>query len=214
MNLKKIANGAKHYLVDNTGLLLASTPIYATMETLAAGMSSATSFESRFKAACLAYAGLGIVYTKGRDFSKKSFGIDENSTEKKHTLHDSLYNMGFNIALSIPIYLSSGADLEQAAKGAAGASLLGLVSGPINGYSIDTFRDFAGTKKSDRKMPKLIKNARKNTKRVLAAGLIAAAIGATAGVYSIKDKYFSNPSVQEQRQESSPLEEKVLEPPK
>jgi hypothetical protein len=37
-------------------------------------------------------------------------------------------------------------------------------------------------------------------------------IGTTAGVYAIKDR-FSNHQIQEQRQEISPLEEKVLELP-
>ena len=216
MDLKKVTNGVKNYLVDTTGLLLASTPFYVEMEILASGMSSATSFESRFKDSCLAYAGayagLGIVYAKGRDFSKKIFKIDEQSAAKKHNIHDSIYNAAFNIAFSVPLYLSSGADLEQTAKGALEATLLGLASGPINGFSIDTFRDFLGTKKSQR-LPKVVQNVRSKTKKLLAAGLIATMIGATAGVYTIKDKYFSNSQTQEQRQEISPLEEKVLELP-
>ncbi len=186
MNVRKVLTGIKHYAVDTTGLLLASTPIYAAMEVFASGMSVATSLEARLKVAQLGYLGMGIAYAKGRDFSKKIFKIDAQAPKWKHIVHDSIYNVSFNIAFVTPIYLSSGANLEQTIKGVAGASALGLVSGPINGYSIDTFRDFAGTKKSTR-LPQQIQNIGSKTKKVIAAGLIAATIATTAGVYKLKE---------------------------
>ena len=133
-----------------------------------------------------------------------------NLLKKKHTIHDSLYNAVFNAVFSTLIYSSSGADLEQTVKGVVGATLLGLVSGPINGYSLDTFRDFVGTKKSQR-LPKRIQDIGNKTKRILAAGLVATTIGTTAGVYKIKDEFFSNPPAQEQMLENNSLEEKVSE---
>jgi len=192
MNAKKVLTGIKHYAVDTTGLLLASTPIYAAMEVFTSGMSVATSLEARLKVAQLGYLGMGIAYAKGRDFSKKIFKIDEQAPEWKQTVHDSVYNVAFNIVFATPIYLSSGADLEQTIKGVAGASTLGLVSGPINGYSIDTFRDFAGTKKSTR-LPKPIQNIGSKTKKLIAAGLIAATIVTTAGVYKLKESTNKEP---------------------
>lgn len=208
MKIKEIKDKVKNYLVDTTGLLLASTPIYAAMETLASGMSVTTSFESRLKASALAYCGLGFAYVKGRDLSKRMFNITKESPEKAHSIHDSAYNAAFNIACAIPIYLSSGADLEQALKGAAGATALGLISGPINGYSIDSFREFVGTK-SVRRMPRLIENAGRKTKKALAIGMVAAMLAGTWGVYDIKTKYFSGIK-QEQKKEQS-LEQKALE---
>lgn len=186
----KILNGIKHYVVDTTGLLLASTPVYAAMETFVSGMSVATSFESRLKVSMLAYSGLGIVYAKGRDLSRSLFGIKEETPEWKKIVHDSAYNVAFNIPMATIIYRTSGANIEQTAKGVAGASVLGLFSGPLNGYSIDTFRDFIGTKESERKMPKIIKNAERKTKRALAVASIIGMVATTAGIYGVKDKFF------------------------
>jgi hypothetical protein len=211
MEIKKTTNRVKNYLVDTTSVLWLSTPVYSAMETLASGMSVATSLESRIKVACIAYAGLGTIYVKGRELSKKIFKINENSSEKKHMLHDSIYGAAFNISLSIPIYLTSGADLEQALKGTAGGVALGLGFSPIQGYSIDCFKDFAGTKKSDRKMPEFIKNAGKKMKRTLAVGMIAGMFAGTAGVYKIKDKFFPTPINQEQKLKKFSLEKRIIE---
>jgi hypothetical protein len=182
---KAVLNGIKHYAVDTTGLLLASTPIYAAMETFVAGMDSVVSMESRLKAAGLGFLGMGVAYAKGRDFSNKIFKMEEKS-EKKKILHDSLYNAGFNIAFAFPVYLSSGASLNEALVGTGGAVALGLVSGPINGYSIDTMRDFFGTKKSKR-LPRNIQGFSQKIKYGLVAASIVGAVGLTKGVYELND---------------------------
>jgi len=194
--IRKALNIGKNYVVDTTGLFLASTPIYAGMEVFGAGMDVATSLESRLKVALLGYLGMGFVYAKGRDLSRKIFKLKDTSKEWKQTLHDSIYNVAFNFSFAFPVYLSSGADLETALKGAGGAVGLGLISGPINGYSIDTFRHLTGTKHSER-MPKIIKGINKKARNFLAAASIVAMVGTTAGVYKIKDKYFSEPKKQE-----------------
>lgn len=191
MNLEKIVNGAKNYLVDTTGLLLASTPIYASMEVFFSQMSSETSLESRIKVAELSILGLGIAYSKGRDLVRSKLNITEETSELKQSLLDSIYNVAVNISVSIPIYLSSGANLKQALIGAFGASLLGFVSGPINGWSLDTFRDFAGTVKSKR-LPKKLQNLSSGAKKALAVGLISTTIGSTALIYEIKNTCFPN----------------------
>ncbi len=197
MKIEKIVDLGKHYLVDNTALLLGSTPIYTAMETLASGMSVATSFESRLKVAALAYMGLGTFYVKGRDLSKKILGFTEKTKGWKHVVHDSIYNLAWNIPFSIVIYQTSGADLEQTVKGVAGASILSFVSGPINGHSIDAFRDFTGTIPSPRKMPKIIKNSKKSVKKLLAAGMVAGSLISTLGIYAIKEEFFPDKVYQE-----------------
>jgi len=194
MELSKTLGNIKNYLVDTTSLLILSNPMYASLETFISGMDVKTSLESRIKVSLLAYTGLGFLYVKGRDFSKKVFKVNEKSSEKTHALHDSLYNVTFNVSASFPIYLTSGANMNQATVGAIGAGILGLISGPINGISIDLFRDFMGTKETKRNFPEKLKKAQKSTKRFLAAGMIGLMLTSTAGVYSIKNKYFNEDS--------------------
>jgi len=188
--LNKVLNGAKHYLVDTTGQLLV-TPVYTAME-MFSGMSVETSLESRIKLTALCYGGLGIAYSKMRDFSRKVFKINKDTPERIQTLHDSLYNIAFNMPLALVLYGTSGADLEQTIKGTAGATLIGATFGPVNCYFLDTFRDFCGTIPTPRKTPSIIKNAKRRTKQVLAVGLVAAAVATTAGIYAVKNQYFSN----------------------
>lgn len=202
MRLNTLYEGLKHYITDTTGLLLSSTPIYATMETLGAGMSSATSLEAKLKVAGLAYCGFGILYAKGRDLSRKVFKVTPEKSEFAKSVHDSIYNIAWNIPLATAIYLTSGADLEQTAKGVAGSAVLGLFSGPANGYSIDIFRDFVGTKKTDRKMPKVFSSAGRKIKKLFALGMIAAMLAYTATIYAINDKYLPNSETRGEQIES------------
>ena len=146
----KLFEKLKRYFVDITGMLLASTPIAAAIEVFVIRLSVSISLESRLKVLGLAYLGLGIIYTRGRDFSKNLFKIN-NSSEKKRVVHDSIYNVLFNMIVTLPIYLSSGAEMGQAIGGAWIIAIVALISGPISGYSIDSFRDFTGIKNSDRK---------------------------------------------------------------
>ena len=201
MKLKSALKSVGHHIVDTTGLSLASTPIYSALEVFVSGMSVATSFESRLKVLGLGYVGFATVYAKGRDLSKKIFKVDDSVSESKHKVHDSLYNLAFNLAFATPIYLSSGADFEQTVRGATSAAVLGLFSGVINGYSIDMFRDCVGTKESHR-VPNYIKKLGKTTKRFIAAGLIATSIATTAGIYKAKELISKEPAVYEVQKKS------------
>jgi hypothetical protein len=49
----------------------------------------------------------------------------------------------FNIIASIPIYMSSGADLEQTLKGNAGQYFI-IYYWTINGFGVDAYRDLQG----------------------------------------------------------------------
>ncbi len=192
MDNNKIKRGfvsfLKYYVVDTTALLTTSTPIYAAMETFASGMSSDTSLEARIKIAGISYMGLAVLYTKARDLSKYIFKVTDSSSRKINIIHDSIYASVFNIIASIPIYMSSGADLEQTLKGTAGAVFLSLTTGAINGFGVDAYRDFTGVKES-RRLPKKIKELSPNAKKWIAAGLIAASVGLTALVYKANNEY-------------------------
>lgn len=183
---KGVLSFLKYYVVDTTALLTTSTPVYAAMETFVSGMSSDTSLEARIKVAGISYLGLAVLYTKARDLSKYIFKVNDLSSKKANIIHDSIYATVFNIAASIPIYLSSGADLEQTVKGTIGAVALSLTTGAVNGFGVDAYRDFMGIKSSKR-LPQKIQNMNSGLKKALAIGLIGASIGLTAIIYHAKD---------------------------
>lgn len=195
MTLDKIINATKNYFVDTTGSVLASIPIYATIETFVAGMNVEVSLESRIKIVTIRYCGLGMVYAKGRDLSRKIFKIEKESSETKKIIHDSVFTSAFNFPIATLFYLSSGASTGQALIASACNGLFGMISGPIMGYNIDVFRDLMGTRNSER-TPSFIKNIGKSKKKLIAAGLILTSLLATAGVYTLKN-YVSRTSIQE-----------------
>ena len=197
MNPKFTYLNIKSYVIENTGLLLASTPIGA-LNDMVFGVSISKSLESKLKVIGGAYLGLGFIYVKGRDFSRKMFKMNkEGVSEKKKFAHDAIYNVCWSVPFSLAIYLSSGVDFETAKNVTISANIISFFSGPITGYTIDMFRDFAGFKKSDRKIPLVLKNTSKKTKKVLATGMLAASILLTAGVYTVKHNYFPKKYKQE-----------------
>jgi len=57
----------KEHFIDSTSGLVASTPIFATFETVVAGLSDEVSLNARLLAVGLTYLGMGSVFAKGRD---------------------------------------------------------------------------------------------------------------------------------------------------
>ena len=187
MDKRSIVKGIKNYLVDTTGLLATAMPLYAGVEVFGAGMSAATSLEARLKVAQLSYLGMGFIYSKGRDLSRRIFKVNGDSPELKKVVHDSIYQVVFNGIMGVPIYLSSGASLEEAIKGVTATSVLSLVSGPISGYGIDLFRNLCGTTNEFSRKPQLVNNLGKKAKRALAIALIMGTVVSMAGIYKIKE---------------------------
>lgn len=191
---KQIHKELANYFVDTTGLLVASTPVFAAMEVFVSNMPVDVSLETRLKMTQLSYLGLGWAYGKGRDLSKKALKVTEQSKAWQKISLDIGYNVTFNAVISFPIYLSSGANLQQALIGTEGACLLSTIAGPLNGYGIDTFRDLIGTKPTTR-IPQYVQNMNTQVKKALAIGLVGASIGLTAGIYKIKNGYSKPPQV-------------------
>ena len=87
----KVADNITYHLVDTTAILVATHPIYATIETLIAGMPDETSMKARLIVSAANYAGIGLLFSRGRDFSRKKFSITENTKEKTQIIHDMVY---------------------------------------------------------------------------------------------------------------------------
>ncbi len=188
MKLNKLKEELKHHLVDSTALLAESTPIFAAFEVGLAGMDDQVSLNARLFAAGLTYfGGMGYLYGKGRDLYRKLLHISDKTKERKQTIHDAIYTGLFNLVVSPPIYLASGArDLKEIIIGTASSIVVGAVNGAPLGYSLDTFRDLTGLKECNRpSYPKLLKKQNSKIKKSLVILLTAGSVALTAGIYSL-----------------------------
>ena len=184
--MEKFKKGLKYLLIDSTSILTPTSPILAAMEVGIAGMSDSVSLGSRLSFAGLSYIGLGPAYAKGRDFSRSRFKINNQTKESIQTLHDSAYTIIFNLLLTPPVYLAMGADVRQSAIGGLAAAGMGVFLGPVMGYSVDVGRDLTGLKKCERSSyPESIRKQSSSVKLGLAGVLVAGAISAMAGIYSL-----------------------------
>ena len=186
---KKAKENLVYHLIDSTGLLFESTPAYAAMETSRwVGMPDDISMNARLIAAGLTYVGgMGIAYSKGRDFYRKTFGITAKAKEIVQAPNDAVYNGLFNLVGGPFIYLIAGSrNLNEIAMGTALGIVLGIVNGFPLGYSADVFRDLAGLKECERPLyPKFLKRQNSKIKKGLAALLVASSIALTAGIYAL-----------------------------
>ncbi len=144
------------------------------------------SIDSRFTIAGISYTFMGPMFARGRDFSRKKFGITNESSETKQFVHDTVYTGTFNLILAPLIYLSMGSNLKQAIIGGISAAVLSPVMGPVMGYSIDVGRDLTGLKECERKTyPEEIRRQKPIVKKGLAGLLVAGSLVTMAGLYAI-----------------------------
>ena len=180
----------KENAVDSTALLVATTPILASLENIVLGMTDEVSMNARLFAAGATYFGFGFLTAKGRDLYRKFFNITDKTTEKRQQINDSLYVGLCNLIFSPPLYYFSGAhDIKQIIGGTIVGVGVGLLSGGLIGYSIDAYRDLNGINESAR-VPECIRKKGKKFKIGFAALITAASIGLTGGIYSITPDKF------------------------
>ena len=181
----KVKDSLKYHVVDSTSLMAVSTPIFAAFETQCADMSDENSLHARLLAVGLTYAGMGRLFSKGLDVSRKIFKINPETTEKMKHLHDAAYAAAYNLVICPPFYYAAGVrDPKQIAWGtAAGVGFALVVGGPM-GYAVDAFRDLTGLKESER-LPELVSRQNSKIKKGLAALLVGGVIALTAGIYSL-----------------------------
>lgn len=202
---KKIMEWGKYHMVDTTAAISLTNPVYGFLETQFYGMSHETSLRARAMITGIAYGGMGFIYSKGRDLSRKIFDITEETRTRVQNVHDALYTMGFSAALSSIIYTSAGTrNWKETATGILANLAMALPMGVCAGYAIDTARDLTGLKES-RRVPRFLRNQSPKVKKTIAAGLIGASLGLMGLIYS------STPD-QPSMQQSSPqqIEQKVL----
>ncbi len=202
--IKKLIEAGKTHLVDSTAMLAIGTSVSAAMEVGIAGMSDDVSINARLLAAGLTYAGMGSVFSRGRDLWRMGFGITDKTREKIQGIHDIAYMTALNSAISpIFYYISGSRDWKEIVIGTAGIAALNLSLGWPAGYTIDLFRDLTGIKKSER-IPSRIRNLGSGTKKGLATLALAGSLAVTAGIYGLtqdKNETYQPQPVIEQLQE-------------
>ncbi|MFC1682124.1 hypothetical protein ACFL0X_00735 [Nanoarchaeota archaeon] len=183
--MKKISSSLKLHLVDTTAMLSASNPIYSGFEVFFAGMNNMVSINARGIASGLAYLGLGSLFARGRDLSRRLFRVTDRTRERIQYLHDMGYTATMNLLLAPPIYLASGeTDIKKIAMGTGIAMAFSTVTGWPMGYAVDNFRDLIGLQESERVSNK-IREQSPSVKKGLAALVTAGSVGLMAGIYAL-----------------------------
>lgn len=194
---KTLEYGKKH-IVDTTALLSSTNPFYGLLEKTVYGMSNETSINARVNIAKMSYLGLGLIFAKGRDLSRKLFNISDKTKESTQTVHDGLYSSAFNAALGPILYTLSGSqDWKEITVATLGNIVLSFPTGIVAGYAIDAARDLTGIEESIR-IPKSVRNINPNLKKTIVAVLVGASLGLMALIYSFTpDKITSQNSIQQ-----------------
>lgn len=185
--MKKISNlfeGMKNHLVDTTAILVQSTPVYGLVETLT-GMPNDISLNSRLVAAGTFYAGMGKIWTAGRELSAKLFKVGKKSSERAIALHDAAYSLAYNSAFCPAMYLIAGSrDCKEIVFATVASGLMGLVNGAPQGYAVDVTRDLTGLERCDRTTyPDFIRKKSSTVKKGIFAVAAAASIGLMGLIY-------------------------------
>ncbi len=199
MNFRKVREGLKYHLVDTTALLTASNPIYSGTETLITRMSDGISINARLIASGIAYLGVGFVFARGRDLSKKLFKINDRTKELVQYSHDIAFTATMNLVFAPLIYLASGeTDIKKITIGTGAVMAFSAITGGPMGYAVDVFRDLTGLKKCERKSyPSLIKKQRSSVKKGLAALLVGTSIATMAGIYALTPNRNETPNYEQ-----------------
>lgn len=184
MNLRNISSGLANHVVDSTAIITAINPVMSIVEKTINGMSNDVSINARILGTAMTFGGLGSVYSRGRDFSRKLFRVKASATEKAKQIHDTLYSMAYAVIISPPFYYAAGSrDLKEIVMGTLATVGVGTFFGGYMGYSIDAFRGLTGIEESER-LPELVRKQNSYTQKGLAALLTAGSVGAMAAIYS------------------------------
>lgn len=190
-NFTKLKSGFIENFIDSTAINVVGFPACAAWERGLAGMSYELSLNARLNGLYLGYLGVASIISKGREFSRKLFKINDETKESLQYIHDTAYLAAFNLGFCPILYYASGSrDLKEIAMGTLGNIAFAFAAGGPIGYSIDIFNYLTGVKSCERSSyPNFIKNQSPKTKKVLSGLAVAGATALTAGVYAITPQY-------------------------
>jgi hypothetical protein len=189
---KTLVNVIKNNAVDSTGMMIESNPLFSAVEVGLVHYTDMASINARLFFTASAYLGIGFLYGKGRDASRKLFHVTDQTKEWKQHVHDIGYTAAFNVIAAVPIYAASQAvagediDMTKVFVGSGLSTVIGALNGSPMGYFVDVVRDLTGVRECKRKSyPVFLKEQSSPVKKLVLGGLAAASIGLMATVYSI-----------------------------
>ncbi len=189
--LKSLGELLKYHLTDTVSLNSFANPILGALEVTAYGLSDEVSLNTRILATGLSFLGMGGAFSKGRDFSKKLLKITDQTKERYHAIHDTIYPAAFNLLVAPPIYYASGARGDEIVPATLGAIAFGMVSGGAIGYVIDAFRDLTSLKECERaSYPDSIREKSPGFKKTLATAYVLGSLAVMGGIYSLSPDKF------------------------
>jgi hypothetical protein len=110
-------------------------------------MSISTSASARMLTVIALFLGLGRLIAIARDYSHRCFGLKSGSTSEIIIMaHDLAFMCLINGVLAPIVYFLSDATARQLLHGMCTVMAVSFITGPLNGFSIDTFRKLMGTK--------------------------------------------------------------------
>ncbi|MDP4039219.1 MAG: hypothetical protein Q8P57_01405 [Candidatus Pacearchaeota archaeon] len=181
-----IKHELQYHAVSSLAQLSLATPIFALYETTVANMTVEQSLSTRYWATAITFAGVGYLDEKVRNYVRKKLDITDQTEEKRQKKIDRRTKMVFNTVRAGVTYLLGlkGRDPTKLLRGVGLGVIYGRLFGARSGYMMDLYKDLSGLTPS-RRIPERIRNLKSRTKKLLMAGLIAASIGTTAGIYKI-----------------------------
>jgi len=108
MNIKSLYKLAKTHVVDSIAGLAMTHWSFAIVENVALGMTDAQSLKARALVTAATFLGMGSVFSRLRDVSRRYFNVTDTTPEKLQARHDILYTMAFNAVTAPVVYLVNG----------------------------------------------------------------------------------------------------------
>lgn len=210
-------------ITKSTALLVVATPFQVAIDTVLfelvgkgldltgvnkyvemMAMTNSGSIDAKYNVALLTYFGIGFAYANLREVSRRYFGAADPKNERAINRHDLWYTAAFStMTLGLGYAIKRKANAWQIGLALAINFVTQRKRGPWIGYSIDCFKDLLGFEECKRTTyPQRIKSLKKPFKVAVAAGVVAASLALTAGMYKLTPSYWSNPQrLEEKRQQ-------------
>ncbi len=186
MKSTMIGKEFKLHIGNSTAILMSVTPIYAIVELFVLNMAELVSLKARLITILITYLGLGFLFAKGRNISKRIFNVSEEfSHESTIVVHDLLYLVGFNFCLTPLLYLVSGASPREIVLGTSFALGMAFIAGPINGFFIDAAGELTGLNSSLR-LPVAVRQLDQASKTTILFGVLMLVLLGLGFVYWIQ----------------------------
>ncbi len=108
MRIKDISKYLITHGIDSTAICTVVNPPMSALETYVVKMSNQVSQNARMIAALLTFGGIGFVFSRGRDLSRKLFNINQEKSEIIKQVHDTCYGIAYAAITSPPFYYLAG----------------------------------------------------------------------------------------------------------